>query len=192
MWPWFLVNLNTCPAGVLGWYCSPAKGPTPSSTLYLLFFPALSDTASQVACYSLFSFISMFSNPSDFSSFLIFICPVLRLLDPLYHPGSLISIPSSFSTVAATCLPHLPEEGLVFDTSYFQLIIHGNLHLTDSMWSVCLTGTWCRTWIKPDQMYIDIKCGLRDSSCSFLWKDHPPLQEIARFILRDRETLQLG
>lgn len=104
----FLVNLNTCPAGVLGWYRSPAKGPTPS-TLYLLFFPALSDIASQVACYSLFSFISMFSYPSDLSPFFIFFCPVLHLLDLLYHPGSLISIPSSSSTIATTFL--FPKRG---------------------------------------------------------------------------------
>lgn len=51
---------------------------------------------------------------------------------------------------------------------------------------------WCRTEIKPEQMYIDIKCDLRDYNCSCLWMDHPPLQEIARLVLRNREAPQLG
>lgn len=115
----FLLISTLCPAGVLGWYCSPAKGPTPSSTVYLLLFPALYDTASQVVCYSLFSFIYMFSNPSDLSSLFIFFFSVLHLLDLLHHPWSLISIPSSSSTIGTTCLPHLPEEGwyLILPTS---------------------------------------------------------------------------
>lgn len=112
----FLVNLNTCPAGVLGWYRSPAKGPTPS-TLYLLFFPALSDTASQVACYSLFSFISMFSYPSDLSPFFYFLLPCAT--------SAWSSVSSWISDFNSQLFFHhchhlsLPKEGLIFDTSYF-------------------------------------------------------------------------
>lgn len=46
----------------------------------------------------------------------------------------------------------------------------------------------CRTSMN---MFIEIRCGLRDSDCSFLWMHHPSLQEIARLLLGDREA-QLG
>lgn len=188
-----LLISTVCPAGVLGWYRSPAKGPTPSSTLYHLFFPTLSDTASQVACYSLYSFISMFSNPSDLSSLVIFFCPVLHLLDLLCHSGSLTSIPCS-STIVTACLPQLPEEGLIFDTFYFQPIVHGNLH-PHRFHVECVPNRsiiWCRTETKPEQMYIDIRCDLRDYNCSLLCMDHPPLQEITKLVWGNREAPQLG
>lgn len=123
-----------CSPGVLGTHCSPAKGPTPSSVLYPLLFPATSDSASEVT-YLLLPLLLYFQALSSISLFLLI---SFLLLDLPCHPGSVTSTPSSSSTTNPHLPPYLPEKGLILLAC--KLILHGNLCLPDSVWSVCLAS----------------------------------------------------
>lgn len=130
----FLLISTLCSPAVLGRYCSPAKGPTPPSVLYPLFFPALSDTASQAA-YLLFPLLLYLYVLPSISLFLL-----ISFLLPCATPAwsSLSSWISDFNS--QLFFHHhspLPEVGLILLTC--KLILHGNLYLPDSVWSVCQT-----------------------------------------------------
>lgn len=136
----FLGNLSTVLPCFFPWYSeetpqSITVGSIPFSMLYPLFFfqHHLILPLQQHTHYSFFRFISMSCHPDG---------PFLLISSPLPYATTLSSwisnpAPSSSHQPFTACLPCLPEEGVILLTC--KLILNGNPHLPDSLWSMYLT-----------------------------------------------------